>query len=58
MKQPIEERIRTQARWTFRECVGLASEYNMKTRAVIAMVMMLGAEYVDHEADPPQRRES
>ncbi len=36
--------------WTFRECVGLAAEFNLKTRAVIAMVYACGAEYLDYEA--------
>ncbi len=57
MNEQLEQKIRSRPRWTFQECAGLASEYNVKTRAVIAMVMMCGAEYVDHTpTSPPQRR--
>ena len=50
MNKNIEERIRSQSVWTFRECVGLAAEFNLKTRAVIAMVYACGREYLDYEA--------
>ena len=49
MNPRLEERIEAHDTWTFQECVGLAAEFNMKTRAVIALVMMKGKTYVDNE---------
>ena len=49
MQEELEERIRGQEVWTFKECVGLAAEYNLKTRFVIAMVLATGKDYVDVE---------
>lgn len=53
MNKLLEDRILSQASWTFRECVGLASEFNLKPRYVIGFVLALGREYIDREpADP------
>jgi len=49
MDEELEKRIDAQDVWTFRECVGLAVDFGMKTRMVIALVLMKGKEYVDHE---------
>jgi hypothetical protein len=43
-------RIEAQEAWTFRECLGLAAEFNTKVRLVVALVMMKGKRYSDGEA--------
>ena len=53
MHEALIKRIETQETWTFQECVGLAAEFSMKTRAVIAFVMMQGKDYVDGPVSPP-----
>ncbi|MEQ8691863.1 MAG: hypothetical protein RIC89_13645 [Pseudomonadales bacterium] len=50
MKATLEERIDQQERWTFHECLGLATEYNVKVRVVIVTVFARGKEYIDGEA--------
>ncbi len=56
MFDKLFERIDSQEVWTFRECLGLASELNMKTRMVIAMVHQRGKQYEDTEpADSVER---
>ena len=47
MKPGLEQKIAEKDSWTFSECVGLAAEYGMKTRAVIAYVMLQGKHYID-----------
>ncbi len=47
----LEERIASQETWTFRECLALAAEFNMKTRMVIALILARGKTYIDQEAD-------
>ena len=49
----LEQRIAEKESWTFRECVGLAAELNIKTRMVILMVHQLGKTYIDSERDTP-----
>ena len=49
MYEELEKRIDEQEVWTFRECLGLAVDFGLKTRMVIAQVLMQGKEYVDHE---------
>ena len=49
MNQALNDRINEQDVWTFRECLALAAEFNMKTRVVIALILMQGKEYIDHE---------
>jgi len=51
MYEELEKRIDEQEVWTFRECLGLAVDFGLKTRMVIAQVLMQGKEYVDHEND-------
>jgi hypothetical protein len=51
MYEELEKRIDEQEVWTFRECLGLAVDFGLKTRMVIAQVLMQGKEYVDHETD-------
>ncbi len=46
----LTARIEAEPCWTFRQCAGLAAEFGIKPRVVIAMVMMLGKEYRDTEA--------
>ena len=60
MNPKLLERIRSQDAWTFRECLGLASEFNLKTRMVIIMVMAQGKIYVDGDLgeDPSCQTES
>ncbi|MDG2072639.1 MAG: hypothetical protein P8J55_13170 [Pseudomonadales bacterium] len=33
--------------WTFKECLGLAAEFNVKTRMVILLVLAQGKTYTD-----------
>ena len=47
MNPELEKRIAEKDDWTFPECVGLATEFSLKTRAVIAFVMMQGKNYID-----------
>ena len=47
MNPEVVKRIEAQERWTFQDCVGLASEFGIKTRAVIVAVMMYGKTYVE-----------
>jgi len=46
----LVRRIEAQDTWTFRECLGLAAEFNTKVRLVVALVMMKGKQYCDGEA--------
>lgn len=50
MNPKLLDRIDAQATWTFRECLALGLEFNVKTRMVIAMVMMRGKQYTDSDA--------
>ncbi len=43
----LEERIDQQETWTFHECLGLSTQYNVKVRAIIAMVYQRGKHYID-----------
>ena len=45
MSQTLEERIDAQEQWTFRECLGLAAEFNVKTRMVVVTVLARGKGY-------------
>ncbi|MEM7219507.1 MAG: hypothetical protein AAF515_14160 [Pseudomonadota bacterium] len=45
MTKTLEQRIDEQDVWTFQECLGLASEYGMKVRAVVVIVLSRGKEY-------------
>jgi hypothetical protein len=47
MNGELERRINEKDQWTFRECLGLASEFKTKTRFVVAMVLAQGKNYVD-----------
>ena len=47
MHEEIKQRIDQQDTWTFQECLGLASEFNLKVRMVVTMVMAQGKNYVD-----------
>ena len=49
MNPALEARIETKEVWTFKECLGLAAEFNTKTRFVIAMVLAQGKNYIDGE---------
>ena len=50
MRPTLEARIDAQDSWTFHECLGLSAEYNIKVRAIIAMVYVRGKVYVDRTA--------
>ena len=43
----LEQRIAAKESWTFKECLGLAAEFSVKTRMVIIMVLAQGKNYVD-----------
>lgn len=45
--EDLEQRIGTQESWTFKECLGLADEFSVKTRMVILTVFAQGKTYVD-----------
>lgn len=47
MKLTLEERIDQKDSWTFRECLGLAAEFNVKVRVVVVTVLARGKDYVD-----------
>ena len=47
MKPGLEQRIAEKENWTFSDCVGLATEFGLKTRAVIAFIMLQGKNYID-----------
>ena len=47
----LDERIDEQDSWTFQECLGLAMEFNTKTRFVILKVMARGKRYIDGSRD-------
>lgn len=49
MNPELVARIAAKDTWTFRECVGLASEFNLKPRYVIAFLLSQGKTYIDHE---------
>jgi hypothetical protein len=50
MEFTLEERIDQKDTWTFRECLGLAAEFNVKVRAVVVTVLARGKNYVDGDA--------
>jgi hypothetical protein len=54
MSEDLDERIQSQDEWTFRECVGLASEFGLKARTVVVMVLGAGKRYVDGEGLPSE----
>ena len=47
MEFTLEERIDQKDTWTFRECLGLATEFNVKVREVVVKVLARGKNYVD-----------
>ncbi len=49
MNDELEKRIREQEEWTFKDCLGLAAEFNIKTRVVVLMVLASGKSYIDGE---------
>ncbi|HCC43878.1 MAG TPA: hypothetical protein DEQ32_05750 [Gammaproteobacteria bacterium] len=51
MKPGLEQRIAEKENWTFSDCVGLATEFGLKTRAVIAFIMLQGKNYIDGPED-------
>lgn len=53
----LQERISQQDSWTFSECIGLSTDYNMKVRMVIAMVYATGKTYVEHDLQAPDNNQ-
>jgi hypothetical protein len=47
MNGELERRINEKESWTFKECLGLASEFKTKTRFIVAMVLAQGKNYID-----------
>jgi len=43
----LEQRIAAKDAWTFKECLGLAVEFSVKTRMVILLVLAQGKTYTD-----------
>ena len=58
MNLELEKRIAEKDDWTFPECVGLASEFSMKTRAVIAYVVIQGKNYIDGPQETKTRKDT
>jgi hypothetical protein len=54
MTQSLEERIDAQEQWSFRECLGLAAEFDVKTRMVVVLVLARGKHYVEQASDKNQ----
>ncbi len=50
MNDSLNSRIDSQDEWTFAECLGLAAQFNLKVRFVIAMVFSRGKRYIDDAA--------
>lgn len=50
MDPELLRRIHTQDTWTFPECLALGAEFGVKTRFIVALVMMQGKHYVDGAA--------
>lgn len=51
--QSLEERIDAQEQWTFRECVGLASDFQVRTRMVVVTVLARGKSYSEKAPEDP-----
>jgi hypothetical protein len=51
----LEQRIDQQETWTFKECLGLAAEYNVKVRVVVVTVLARGKNYNDGDAKTDER---
>lgn len=51
MEMTLEERIDQKDTWTFRECLGLASEFGIKVRVVVVTVLARGKHYIDGSDD-------
>ena len=47
MYEELQQEISKQESWTFKECLGLAAEYGVRTRLVVALVLASGKNYVD-----------
>ena len=58
MNPELEKRIDDKDDWTFPECVGLASEFSMKTRAAIAYVIIQGKNYIDGPHETKTRKDT
>jgi hypothetical protein len=56
MNGELERRINEKEQWTFRECLGLASEFKTKTRFVVAMVLAQGKQYIDGGDSPTKTK--
>ncbi|MDA0978156.1 MAG: hypothetical protein O3B72_06345 [Proteobacteria bacterium] len=54
MNEELFKRIDAKEVWTFHDCVGLASEFGTKTRAVIGYVFMRGKQYVESHDEKPE----
>lgn len=54
MTQSLEERIDAQEQWTFRECLGLAADFDVRTRMVVVTVLARGKRYVEQAVDTNQ----
>lgn len=54
--QTLEERIDAQEQWTFRECVGLASEFQVRTRMVVVTVLARGKGYSEKAPEEPGKK--
>ena len=52
MNDELRKRISEKDVWTFKDCLGLASEFSTKTRFVVAMVLEQGKNYVDGDESP------
>ncbi|MBT7335782.1 MAG: hypothetical protein HN856_15490 [Gammaproteobacteria bacterium] len=53
MNAELRRRIDQKDRWTFKECLGLAADFDVKVRFVIALVLSEGKTYTDGESWVP-----
>lgn len=55
MQQSLEQRIDQQETWTFKQCLGLATELNIKVRVVVATVLARGKRYVETDGGESEK---
>lgn len=49
MNPNLVARVNEQEDWTFQEVLGLAADFNLKPRFVIAVILANGKNYIDGE---------
>lgn len=49
MNSNLVARVNEQDDWTFQEVLGLAADFNLKPRFIIAVILANGKNYIDGE---------